>query len=88
MFLSTNMTVLEGSDVLRFRPSLMASFLIVTHEPKVIGILAPTSARLERDVAQALRDVAPERIITISYAVSRIFGFALQHHALIVLRGD
>jgi hypothetical protein len=57
-------------------------------DPKVIGILAPTTARLERDVAEALRGVAPERVITISYAVSRILGVALQHHALIVLRGD
>ncbi len=55
-------------------------------EPKVIAILAPTTASLERDVAKALRDVEPERIISISYAVSRIFAVSLQHHALIVLR--
>lgn len=60
----------------------------VAPEPKVIGILAPTYARLEREVAKALRDVAPERVITISYAVSRILGVALQHHVLIVLRSD
>jgi hypothetical protein len=66
----------------------MASFPVVAREPKVIGILAPTSAKLEIDVAEALRDVPSERIITISYAVSRIFGVWLQHHALIVLRGD
>ena len=30
--------------------------------------------------------VAPEQIITVSYAVSRILGIALQHHALILLR--
>jgi hypothetical protein len=66
----------------------MASFPVVAREPKVIVILAPTSAKLEIDVAEALRDVPSEQIITISYAVSRIFGVWLQHHALIVLRGD
>jgi hypothetical protein len=60
----------------------------VAQEPKVIAILAPTSARLERDVAKALRDVVPERVIAISYTVSRILGVWLQHHALIVLRGE
>jgi hypothetical protein len=57
-------------------------------DTKVIAILAPTSARLERDVASALRDVASERIISISYTVSRILGVWLQHHALIVVRGE
>jgi hypothetical protein len=50
-------------------------------------ILAPTTARLERDVAKALTNIASERIVAISYAVSRIFGVVLQHHALIVSRG-
>jgi hypothetical protein len=66
----------------------MASSSVVARDPKVIGILAPTSAKLEIDVAEALRDVPPEEVIAISYAVSRIFGVWLQHHALIVLRGD
>jgi hypothetical protein len=60
----------------------------VAADTKVIAILAPTSARLERDVANVLRDVAPDRIISISYTVSRILGVWLQHHALIVVRGE
>jgi len=60
----------------------------VASETKVIAILAPTSSRLERDLASALRDLAPERIISISYTVSRILGIWLQHHALIVVRGE
>jgi hypothetical protein len=60
----------------------------VAHEPTVIGILAPSTSRLERDVARALTNVPPERVVAVSYAVSRIFGVVLQHHALIVLRGD
>jgi hypothetical protein len=60
----------------------------VAADTKVIAILAPTSARLERDVANVLGDVAPDRIISISYTVSRILGVWLQHHALIVVRGE
>jgi hypothetical protein len=51
-------------------------------------IVAGTAHRLARDVTEALTDVAPERIITIQYRVSRILGMSLQHHALIVLRAD
>jgi hypothetical protein len=38
----------------------------------------------QREIQDALRCVAPERIITVPYAVSRILGVWLQHHALIV----
>lgn len=58
------------------------------NETKVITVLGSTYKELERDVAEALRGVAPEQIITVSYAVSRIFGIWLQHHALIVLRRE
>ena len=54
----------------------------------VITVLAGTGRILERRVEEALRDVAPERIVAVSYAVSRILGITLQHHALIVLRRD
>jgi hypothetical protein len=60
----------------------------VPSETKVVTVLGPTYRSLERQVEDALRGVAPEQIITISYAVSRIFGVSLQHHALIVLRRD
>jgi hypothetical protein len=58
------------------------------NEMKVITVLGSTYRSLEQKVEEALRGVAPEQIITISYAVSRIFGISLQHHALIVLRRD
>jgi hypothetical protein len=57
-------------------------------EPRVIVIVAGTANRLMSDVTEALRDTAPERIITIQYRVSRILGISLQHHALIVLRAE
>ena len=57
-------------------------------EPRVIVIVAGTANRLVSDVTEALRDTAPERIITIQYRVSRILGISLQHHALIVLRAE
>ncbi len=50
-----------------------------------ITCLAGTGRELERQVEAALRDVSPEQIVSVSYAVSRVFGMALQHHALIVL---
>jgi len=50
--------------------------------------LASTYGSLERQVVKALRDIPSERVITISYAVSRLFTIFLQHHALIVLRAD
>jgi hypothetical protein len=52
---------------------------------KTIVLLAGTSRVLEKRVDDALRDIPPDRIVAISYAVSRIFGVTLQHHALIVL---
>ena len=55
-------------------------------ETIVITVLGTTYRSLEREIQKALQGVAPERIITVSYAVSRIFGIALQHHALIILR--
>ena len=57
-------------------------------ETEVITVLGTTYQGLQREVQDALRGVAPERIITVSYAVSRILGVWLQHHALIVLRRD
>lgn len=57
-------------------------------DPQVIVILASTYGSLERQVVKALRDIPSERVITISYAVSRLFTIFLQHHALIVLRAD
>jgi hypothetical protein len=54
----------------------------------VITVLGWSYRSLEREVEAALSGVAPERIITVSYAVSRILGVALQHHALIILRSD
>ena len=54
-------------------------------ETEVITVLGTTHKSLEREVQDALQGVAPERIITVSYAVSSIFGVWLQHHALIVL---
>jgi hypothetical protein len=57
-------------------------------ETKVITILGGTYKDLQREIEDALRGVAPDQIITVSYAVSRIFGVWLQHHALIVLRRD
>ena len=57
-------------------------------ETKVMTVLGTTSKNLEREIEHALRGVTPERVITISYSVSRILGLWLQHHALIVLRRD
>ena len=54
--------------------------------PVVKGILASSYTQLQDEVASALEGVSPERIICIEYAVSRLFGVFLQHHALIVLR--
>jgi hypothetical protein len=55
-------------------------------ETKVITVLGTTYNHLEREIEEALRGVAPDRIIAISYTVSRVLGLWLQHHALIVLR--
>ena len=57
-------------------------------DTKVITILGGTYKDLQREVEDALRGVAPDQIITVSYAVSRIFAVWLQHHAMIVLRRD
>ena len=54
----------------------------------IITVLAGTGRMLERRIEEALRDVPPERIVGVSYAVSRVLGITLQHHALIVLRCD
>lgn len=70
-------------------PSVGAGILSrVAERTKVITLLGWSSRNLEREVEAALSGVAPERVIAISYAVSRILGIALQHHALIVLRTD
>jgi len=63
-------------------------FASVNSQPIVKGILASSYGRLQQEVASALDGVEPERIICIEYAVSRLFGVLLQHHALIVLRAD
>jgi len=52
---------------------------------KTIVLLAGTSRVLEKRVDEVLRDVPPDQILAISYAVYRILGVTLQHHALIVL---
>jgi hypothetical protein len=57
-------------------------------EPRVIVIVAGTANSLASDVTEALTNIAPERIVTIQYRVSRILGLSLQHHALIVLRAE
>jgi hypothetical protein len=44
--------------------------------------------RLERESKRPLRGVAPERIVTVSFAVSRIFGVGLSITHRIVLRRD
>jgi hypothetical protein len=60
----------------------------VANQTRVITVLGWSYRSLEREVDAALSGVAPERIVTVSYAVSRILGVALQHHALIILRSD
>jgi hypothetical protein len=57
-------------------------------ETKVITVFGTTYNSLQREVEDALRGVAPERIVAISYTVSRILGLWLQHHALVVLRRE
>jgi hypothetical protein len=70
-------------------PSVCVGILpSVADQTKVITVLGWSYRNLEREIETALRDVPPEQNITISYAVSRILGIALQHHALIVLRSD
>jgi len=70
------------------RPAGKRSCTAVPGKTKVITVLGSTYGSLERQIEEALEGVEPEQLITISYAVSRIFGVSLQHHALIVLRHD
>jgi hypothetical protein len=58
----------------------------VGDQMQVITVLGWSYRSLRREVEAALRGVAPEQVVAVSYAVSRILGLALQHHALIVLR--
>ena len=51
-----------------------------------ITCLAGTGRALEHQIEESLRDIPPERIVAVSYAVSRLFGITLQHHALIVVK--
>ena len=60
----------------------------MANETRVITVLGWSYRSLEREVEAALSGVSPQQIVTVSYAVSRILGLALQHHALIILRSD
>jgi len=53
---------------------------------KAIGVLASTYRSFEREVEKVLKDVPPDRIVSISYSTTRVFAVWLQHHALIVIR--
>ena len=55
---------------------------------RAVGVLGGTYKTFEREMERALTGVVPERIVSISYSTSRIFGMWLQHHALIVIRED
>ena len=55
-------------------------------EIKAVSLLAGTGHRLAQQVEEALQDVPAENVITVSYAVSRVFGITLQHHALVVVK--
>lgn len=53
---------------------------------RAITCLGGTGKALEHAVEESLRDIPSEQIISVSYAVSRLLGITLQHHALIVLK--
>ncbi len=53
---------------------------------KAVTLLAGTGHGLAQQVEEALEGVPAEHVISVSYAVSRLFGITLQHHALVVVK--
>jgi hypothetical protein len=55
---------------------------------RVVGLLAGTRQSLAEQVEETLRGVPPEHVITVSYAVSRVLGLSMTHHALVVFQTE